>query len=75
MSDRNGSGWIGQTWTSLADDLSAGLAGMQRLNDAARNVFKTYWPLMVLALIVITLVIIGVVAVIPAPGISRGSIP
>ena len=39
-----------------------------RVNDATRNVFKTYWPLMVLALVVVlvvALVIVGVVAVIP----------
>ncbi len=39
-----------------------------RINDATRHVFKTYWPLMVLALVVvlvIALVIVGVVAVIP----------
>ena len=41
---------------------------LRRVNDATRNVFKLYWPLMVLTLVVVlivALVIVGVVAVIP----------
>jgi len=52
---------------------------LQRLNDASRNVFKTYWPLMVLALVVVlfvALAIVGVVAAMPEGStISRGDIP
>ncbi len=52
---------------------------LRRLNDATRIFFKTYWPLMVLALVVVlfvALAIVGVVAAIPEGStISRGRVP